>query len=263
MRTISAQSSGWIISSPAGPTTRPSACRRSRADGDRAHAVAVELLVSDRTGQGASAAKYRAPRVPSRPSSPQKAAAPAVAFAILAARSVGAWNGATLTGLTAGGGCAAKYSAARLEELLRGLRPRRGGEPARRARRPPTTRPSTSSTTSARSSSRSTSSRRSSTTRRRSAASRRRTRSTTSSRWAARRCSRCRSPRFRRSCRRRGARRRLRGRRRAGARGRRAARRRAHDPRRRAEVRPRGRRHRPSRTASGRRAARGPATRSS
>src|SRR5215472_18059300 len=30
---------------------------------------------------------------------------------------------ATLTGLTAGGGCAAKYSAARLEELLRGFVP--------------------------------------------------------------------------------------------------------------------------------------------
>jgi selenide, water dikinase len=60
-------------------------------------------------------------RVPSRPSSPQKAAAPVAAFASL--HTVSSVDGATLTGLTAGGGCAAKYSAARLEELLKGFVP--------------------------------------------------------------------------------------------------------------------------------------------
>src|ERR1051325_10001880 len=38
-------------------------------------------------------------------------------------RTVGAVEASTLTGLTAGGGCAAKYSAARLEELLQGFVP--------------------------------------------------------------------------------------------------------------------------------------------
>ena len=83
---------------------------------------------------------------------------------------------ARLAGLEAGGGCAAKYAAGRLEELLAGFAPGRLGEPARRPRRRPTTRPSTGSTTSARSSSRPTSSRRWSTTRRSSAPSRRSTR---------------------------------------------------------------------------------------
>ena len=54
----------------------------------------------------------------------------------------------------------------------------------------------------------------------------------------------------------------LRRRRPAGARGGRDPRRRAHDPRRRAEVRARGRRHRVASTASGRSPARSPATRS-
>ena len=60
--------------------------------------------------------------MPSRPSSPQKAAAPVAAFAIRA-HTVSGVDGATLTGLSAGGGCAAKYSAARLEELLKGFVP--------------------------------------------------------------------------------------------------------------------------------------------
>ena len=46
---------------------------------------------------------------------PKKAAAPAAVFILLSVTA--------LTGLTVGGGCAAKYSAARLEELLRGFVP--------------------------------------------------------------------------------------------------------------------------------------------
>lgn len=49
--------------------------------------------------------------------SPQKAAAPRLSPSYYPGMSSG------LTGLTAGGGCAAKYSAARLEELLRGFVP--------------------------------------------------------------------------------------------------------------------------------------------
>jgi selenide, water dikinase len=55
------------------------------------------------------------------PSSPQKTAASAAVFALL--HRVSAVKSGTLTGLTAGGGCAAKYSAARLEQLLRGFVP--------------------------------------------------------------------------------------------------------------------------------------------
>ena len=55
------------------------------------------------------------------PSSPQKTAASAAVFALL--RTVTGVESTTLTGLTAGGGCAAKYSAARLEELLKGFVP--------------------------------------------------------------------------------------------------------------------------------------------
>ena len=106
-----------------------------------------------------------------------------------------------LTDLASCGGCAAKYSAARLEELLRGLRAGRGGEPARRARAGGRRRGLQARRRARARSSRSTSSRRSSTTRATTARSPRRTRSTTSSRWAARRCSRSRSPRSRRSCR--------------------------------------------------------------
>ena len=88
-----------------------------------------------------------------------------------------------LTDLATAGGCAAKYSAARLEELLRGFVPAEaenllvGLDPSDDAA-------VYGSTTSARSSSRSTSFRRSSTTRAISARSPRRMRSTTSSRWA-------------------------------------------------------------------------------
>jgi len=55
------------------------------------------------------------------PSSPQKTAASAAVFAL--PRTVTGVESTTLTGLTAGGGCAAKYPAARLEELLRGFVP--------------------------------------------------------------------------------------------------------------------------------------------
>ena len=68
-----------------------------------------------------------------------------------------------LTDLTGSGGCAAKYSAARLAELLAGFVPADEPRTCSSGSRLPTTRPSTGSTTSARSSSPSTSSRRSST----------------------------------------------------------------------------------------------------
>ncbi len=55
------------------------------------------------------------------PSSPQKTAASAAVFVHL--RTVTGVETTALTGLTAGGGCAAKYSAARLEELLEGFVP--------------------------------------------------------------------------------------------------------------------------------------------
>ena len=147
-----------------------------------------------------------------------------------------------LSELVTAGGCAAKYAAGRLEELLAGSCPPIPTSSSSGSTRP-TTPPSTASTTIVRSSSLSTSFPRSSTTPRTSAPSRRRTRSTTCSRWADRRCSRSRSPPSPKSCppscsatcfaaqtsacARRGAPRRW-----------------AHDPRRRAEVRPRRRRHR-------------------
>jgi selenide, water dikinase len=48
---------------------------------------------------------------------------PVTSAALSTARTVNGVNAPALTGLTVGGGCAAKYSAARLEELLRGFVP--------------------------------------------------------------------------------------------------------------------------------------------
>src|SRR5690242_19764079 len=48
---------------------------------------------------------------------------PVMSAALSTARTVDRVEASALTGLTAGGGCAAKYSAARLEELLRGFVP--------------------------------------------------------------------------------------------------------------------------------------------
>ena len=149
----------------------------------------------------------------------------------------------SLTSLAPSGGCAAKYPAARLEELLRGFVPARGREPARRsravrrrrrlpARRRARARLHARLLPAAR--------RRPGALRR---GSRRRTRSTTSSRWAGRRCSRSRSRRSRRACR---TRRSPPSSRAADEQVRAAGgdpRRRPHAPRRGAEVRARRRRH--------------------
>ena len=181
-----------------------------------------------------------AARVPHRRSPlPKKAAASAAVF-------VPSLVVTALTGLTVGGGCAAKYSAARLEELLRGFVPveaenllvglvarrrRRRLQARRRARarlharllpaarrRPGDVRPDRGDE--------------------------RAERRLRDGRHAAARALDRRVPGGAAD---RGARRRLRGGGRAGARGGRDPRRRAHDPRRRAEVRARRRRHGASR----------------